>query len=116
MDFYHIYCDLKPEVKDIEFADSVQSYFAYLKDQGLIEDSRITRRKLGLGPADGTEFHMWLETRDLAQLDAAFAHVSSRSEPVESFHHAVNSKVQNVRFTLYRDFPDAQRERGQEKF
>ena len=116
MDIYHIYCDLKPGVKDMEFADSVRSYFAYLKDQGLIEGSRITRRKLGLGPDDGTEFHMWLETRDLSQLDAAFNHVSSRSEPVESFHHAVNSKVANVKFTLYRDFPDPERKRGEEKF
>ena len=116
MDFYHIYCDLKPGVSDMEFADSVQSYFAHLKQEGLIEGSRITRRKLGLGPADGTEFHMWLETKDLTQLDAAFNHVSTRSEPVESFHHAVNSKVQNVRFTLYRDFPDPQRQRGEERF
>ena len=116
MDFYHIYCDLKSGVPDMDFADSVRNYFDYLKGEGLIEGYRITRRKLGLGPADGTEFHMWLETRDMAQLDKAFNHVSSRSEPVESFHHAVNSKVENVRFTLYRDFPDAGRKRGEERF
>lgn len=116
MDLYHIYCDLKPGVRDLDFADAVQSYFTHLEEQDLITGYRITRRKLGLGPDDGTEFHLWLETRDLAQLDAAFTHVSSRAEPVESFHHAVNSKVANVRFTLYRDFPDPGRQRGAEKF
>jgi hypothetical protein len=49
-------------------------------------------------------------------LDAAFARVSTRADPVESFHHAVNSKVQDIFFALYRDFPDPQRVRGQEKF
>jgi hypothetical protein len=31
-----------------------------------------------------------------------------RADPVESFHHAVNSKVQDIFFffALYRDFPD----------
>jgi hypothetical protein len=28
----------------------------------------------------------------------------------------VNSLVQNVRFALYRDFPDPQRQRGAERF
>jgi hypothetical protein len=42
--------------------------------------------------------------------------VASRADPVESFHHAVNSKVQDVVFALYRDFPDATRVQGQEKF
>jgi len=37
-------------------------------------------------------------------------------EPVESVHFGVNSKVQNARFGLYRDFPDAVRREGEEKF
>ena len=41
---------------------------------------------------------------------------SSRTDPVESFHHAVNSKVQDIFFALYRDFPDSERVKGQEKF
>ena len=57
-----------------------------------------------------------IDFKDLAQMDLAFAHVSSRSEPVESFHQAVNSKVRDVVIALYRDFPDPGRVRGQEKF
>jgi hypothetical protein len=62
------------------------------------------------------EFHFMLEVRDLAQLDAAFAQVSTRAEPIESWHHGLNSLVENVSFALYRDFPDAGRKRGEEKF
>ena len=37
----------------------------------MIQAYRITRRKLGLGPAEFLEFHITLEVTDLAQLDAA---------------------------------------------
>jgi hypothetical protein len=57
-----------------------------------------------------------LEFSDLNQLDKAFAHVASRADPVESFHQAVNSIVSDVTFALYRDFPDKNRQRGEEKF
>ena len=40
----------------------------------------------------------------------------ARSGTVESLHHSVNSRVQDVSFALYRDFPDEQRVRGEEKF
>ncbi len=80
----------------------------------MIESWRITRRKLGLGQLEIGEFHLMIEVKDLAQLDRAFDHVAERSEPTEGFHFGVNSLVQNVRFALYRDFPDPQRQRGAE--
>ena len=36
------------------------------------------RRKLGLGPSTLGEFHIVIEVRDLAQLDAAFGTAASR--------------------------------------
>jgi hypothetical protein len=48
--------------------------------------------------------------------DRAFDHVAERSEPTEGYHFGVNSLAQNVRFALYRDFPDPQRQRGAERF
>jgi hypothetical protein len=57
-----------------------------------------------------------IETTGLAQLDDAFAAVSSRGGAVEGLHHAVNSRVRDVFFALYRDFPDATRRFGEEKF
>ncbi len=66
--------------------------------------------------SDRAEFHLMVEFEDLAQVDRVFGHVATRAEPVESFHQAVNSLVKDTIFALYRDFPDAVRQRGQEKF
>jgi hypothetical protein len=116
MDIYHIWCTLKDEVGDLEFAAAVRSYFEHLKAAGLVTGYRITRRKLGLGPSHLPEWHITLDFDNLSQIDNAFQSVSSRADPVESFHHAVNSKVKDVFFALYRDFPDPHRVAGQEKF
>ncbi len=116
MDIYHVWCNLKPGVKDLDFVASAQSYLQALKDQAQLESFRITRRKLGLGPSHFPEFHLTLEFLNLGQLDEAFSEVSARTEPLESFHHAVNSKVTDVQFALYRDFPDSRRKTGEELF
>ncbi len=116
LDIYHIWCNLKPGVSDLEFAGSVQSYLEHLKQDGQLHAYRITRCKLGLRPPQLREFHITLEFDDMTQMQSAFDTVSARADPVESLHHAVNSKIQDIFFALYRDFPDAQRTRGQEKF
>jgi Family of unknown function (DUF6614) len=116
MDHYHTWFDLKPGTKDMDFARAMAGYMNYLKENGLIEGWRLTRRKLGFGPAELGEFHIVMETKDLTQLDAAFNHVSKRDEPVESVHFGVNRNVQNLKIALYRDFPDAHRREGAEKF
>lgn len=116
MDIYDIWVDLKPGQGDLDFVEHVGRYLGKLKSDGLIEGFRISRRKLGLGIPGLGEFHIAIETRDLAQLDRAFQTVSSRADPVETFHHAVNSRVENFKAALYRDFPDPHRRRGEEKF
>lgn len=116
MDIYHIWCNLKPGVGDIEFAESVCAYLEHLKERRDLEGYRITRCKLGLRPPQLREFHIMLEFDDLAQMQKAFDQVSSRADPVETLHHLVNSKVEDVFFALYRDFPDDSRVRGEEKF
>lgn len=114
MDIYHIWCDLKPGVKDTEFTDAATTYLEALSNAGYLATFRIMRRKLGLGGP--TDFHLMLEFENLDKLDKAFLKVARRSGPVESFHFAVNSKVTNVSFALYRDFPDEFRDHGHEKF
>ena len=116
MDIYQGFFDLKPGTSDLEFAESLSAYMAHLKSQGLIESYRLLRRKLGLGPESLSEFQILVEVKDLAQLDAAFKNVSSRRDPIESKHFAVNSLVANIKFALYRDFPDPQRHSSEEKF
>jgi hypothetical protein len=116
MDVYHVWCSLKDDVGDLEFAAAVRRYLEHLQGGGLILGYRITRRKLGLAPAHLPEWHITLDFDNLSQIDNAFDQVSSRTDPIESFHHAVNSKVREVFFALYRDFPDPGRVVGQEKF
>ena len=116
MDLYHVWCDLKPGVGDLDFQAKLAAYMSHLQARDLIAGWRLTRRKLGLGPTVLGEFHLMIEVRDLTQLDAAFNRVASRTEPVEGVHFGVNSLVQNATFALYRDFPDPVRQPGQEKF
>jgi uncharacterized protein DUF6614 len=116
VDIYHAWCDLKPGVKDTDFAENVAVYMGHLKERGLIESWRLTRRKLGLAPPGFGDFHLMIEVKDMAQLERAFARVAGRGEPVESVHFGVNSLAQNAVFALYRDFPDSFRRRGEERF
>jgi hypothetical protein len=116
MNIYHIWCDLESDAKDVEFADAVSAYLSHLENEGRIHTWRLSRRKLGLGHPNLPEFHVTIEFESMAQIDEAFDLVSSRSNPVEGLHHAVNSQVSNVFFALYRDFPDGNRVRGDEKF
>lgn len=98
------------------FVTKVRAWMGHLQARGLIEGHRLTRRKLGLGPPTLGEFHIAIEVRDLAQLDAAFQRVAARTEPEEGVHFGANALVQNTTFALYRDFPDPVRQVGQEKF
>ena len=110
MDYYHIWCDLQSGDQDLAFAGAVQDYLGHLKAEGLISGHRMTRRKLGLGPEGLGEFHIIIETENLAQLEAAFQEVARRTGPTEQYHKKVFEMVRAVRFGLYRDFPDAVRE------
>lgn len=116
MNIYHIWARLKPGVNDLDFVEAVHKYLRALSSEGKLENYRLTRRKLGLGGADLLDFHIMVEFKDLAQFDQTFAEVATRTEPIESLHHAVNSRVAEVKFALYRDFPDEVRQKGQEKF
>ena len=114
MDVYEISVDLRPGVRDLDFVAALDDYLGALVDQGRIESWRLLRRKLGLG--HGSEFKVLLETRDLAQLDAAFELVSGRGADIEGAHHGVNSLVTNFQASLYRDFADPHRQTGHELF
>jgi len=116
MDLYHIWCNLRSDVSDLEFCENVDRYLGELRATNRISGHRLSRRKLGLGPSEIGEFHIVIEVEDLAQLDRAFRDVSARTGPVEELHHAVNSMARDVMFALYRDFPDPHRESGDEKF
>lgn len=106
MDCYEIWCDLRPGVRDAEFVSALQGFLGHMQGEGKIESFRVRRRKLGFGPDALGEWNVSIEVRDLAQLDLAFAVAAKRSGEVETLHREVFSRVANLKFGLYRDFPD----------
>jgi hypothetical protein len=116
MDVFHSWFNLRSGVQDTAFCDRVHAYLGKLQAEGLIASYRITRRKLALGIPELGEFHVAIEVDGLAQLDRAFQTVSTRAGPLEGLHAAMNQEVTDLRSALYRDFPDPQRVRGEEKF
>lgn len=116
MDIYHGFFNLKPDVRDLDFANDLRHFLDHLVSLKKIASWRLMRRKLGLGPSEIGEFHLMIEVENLAQLDEAFALAASRTGDVESRHFAVNSKIRDIKFALYRDFPDPVRKSGEELF
>lgn len=116
MDIYHGFFTLKPGTSDTEFADGMRRFMEYLVAEKKIASWRLMRRKLGLGPQELGEFHIMIEVDGLAQLDSAFNLAATRSGDMEAMHFGVNSKIQDVKFALYRDFPDPVRQTGEELF
>ena len=112
MNYYNMWFNLKDSRKDLEFCRAVDAYLGYLKREGKIEGWRLCRRKFGFGPAELGEFHISVWTNDLAQLDAAFSTVATRSGEVERLHAPVYSAVTDFKSGLERDFPDPERTPG----
>lgn len=116
MDIYHGFFSLREGSSDTEFAANLGDYLDFLQKQKKIAGWRLMRRKLGLGPRELGEFHLMIEIEGLAQLDEAFSLVATRAGEVEERHFAVNKMISDVTFALYRDFPDAIRRQGEERF
>lgn len=108
MNLYEIWVDLAPGATDRELVTAIQNWLERHVQNQTIETYRISRRKFGFGFAPLGEFHITIETRDLAQLDAAFNLSATRTGDVEHFHREVYSRVTNYHAALYRDFPDTQ--------
>lgn len=106
MDSYHIWFNLKNPAEAKEFAGWVDDWVGLLKSRGLAEGHRLQRRKLGFGPRELGEFHLAIDTRDMAQLEQAFQAVISADEETLSVHNSVSHRVKDLTFALYRDWPD----------
>ena len=109
MQIYHIWFDISRNITDLEFTKALKVFLEKLRAEDLIRDYRITRRTLGLGLPELGEFHVTLESDDMAQLDRAFERMTAREGEMEEAHVNVNRHVENIRFALYRDFPDENR-------
>ena len=106
MDVYQIWFDLKPGTDDGKFAEALSLFLDHLESERLIETWRMLRCKLGLRPDALQEFVVLVETENLTQLDRAFSEAAAREGLIDELHFTANAMVQNVKFALYRDWPD----------
>lgn len=106
MDVYQIWFDLKPDTDEVKFAEALGLFLDHLEEKRTIETWRMLRCKLGLRPESLAEFIVLVETQDLAQLDKAFKAAAARNGLIDDLHFKANAMVQNVKFALYRDWPD----------
>ena len=108
MNIYNIWFDLKPETDEAYFASAVTKFLTHMREQNTISSWRMSRCKLGFRPNELPEFHILIETENLEQLDRAFNLAISNQPVTDTLHFDVNSKVENLKFALYRDWPDDQ--------
>lgn len=106
MNIYHVWCNLKEARRDLEFVENLRAYMEYLVKSGEMAAWRVTRRKLGFGPAELGEFHITMEFKSLHELENAFGDVATRTGEVEDLHRKVFMMVTDFKSALYRDFPD----------
>lgn len=106
MNIYHVWCNLKEARRDLEFVENLRAYMEYLVKSGEMAAWRVTRRKLGFGPAELGEFHITMEFKSLHELENAFGDVATRTGDVEDLHRKVFMMVTDFKSALYRDFPD----------
>jgi hypothetical protein len=109
MNIYHIWCNLKESKRDLEFVENLRAYMDYLVKSGKMSSWRLTRRKLGFGPAELGEFHITMEFLSLHELEDAFGEIAQRSGEVEELHRRVFMMTTDFRSGLSRDFPDPER-------
>lgn len=107
MDIYHIWADKDGDITDQEFVKNMQSFLEHLKSESKMETYRITRCKMGFRSMDIPEWHIMMEFKNMAQLDAAFERVAPLEGELETKHRSFNQFVaDNIQHALYRDWPD----------
>ncbi len=112
MNIYHCMIELKDGARALAFAAAVEAWMSYLKTQGLILDWRLLRRKFRLASGGHTDFVLEIDVGGLADLDAAFAALSTPDEGAERRYDHMHQMIAQIEVGLYRPFPDpAQRER-----
>ena len=107
MDIYHIWADKEGDITDREFVNNMRAFLEHLKSEGKMESYRITRCKMGFRSMDIPEWHIMMEFRNMAQMDAAFERVAPLEGELETKHRSFNQFVAgNIQHALYRDWPD----------
>ncbi len=93
----------------MKLVEAMDAFLGHMQGEGTIAGWSMTQRMLGLSSAPLGSWHVDIQVNDLAQLQAAFDTITPRTGKEEKLHAGVWSKVQNLQFALYRDFPDENR-------
>lgn len=109
MNLYHCSVDLKADAKAVAFAVAVEAWMGHLQSNGVIQNWRMCRRKLGFGAPRARDFLIEIEVEDMTQLDKAFRFTASINDDSERFYTTVHHMVGDVDVALYRPFPDPER-------
>jgi hypothetical protein len=110
MNIYHIWCDKEGDLSDAGWVLNMKSFLQQLVDEGKMESYRVTRCKMGFRSIqDLPEWHIMMEFKTMAQMDAAFDRVAPQEGELEHKHRSFNQFVAgNIQHALYRDWPDVQ--------
>lgn len=108
MDIYHIWANKAGDISDREWVSNMKAFLDHLMSEDKLVSFRITRCKMGFRSiADLPEWHIMMEFRDMAQMDAAFRRVAPLEGELEAKHQSFNQFVaDDIQHALYRDWPD----------
>ena len=108
MDIYHIWANKDGDISDREWVANMRSFLDHLVKEDKMINYHITRCKMGFRSIpDLPEWHIMMEFRDMAHLEAAFKRVAPLEGELELKHKGFNQFVaDDIQHALYRDWPD----------
>ena len=106
MDIYHVWCDKKGDISDTDWANNMRAFLDHLVTEERMINYRITRCKMGFRSMDIPEWHIMMDFKDMAQLEAAFKRVAPQEGELETKHKSFNQFAENLQHAYYRDWPD----------
>jgi hypothetical protein len=107
MDIYHIWCDKKGSISDIDWVNNMKKFLDHLVSEDKMISYRVTRCKMGFRSMDIPEWHIMMEFNDMAQLESAFKRVAPQEGELENEHKSFNQFADNLQHAYYRDWPDS---------
>jgi hypothetical protein len=95
--------DLQNGVEEHQFKRSFEAFSDALRDLELIVESRFMRHQEHDGynaDAPRTKYYVNVDFTDMVQAERCWTWIEDKSEPVQTLHQAVFSKVDNASFFL----------------
>ncbi len=107
--FHMLNCfDLKSGVTIDDFQQSLTRFTSHMRELGVVESmSPIGRRQrhpiMDTDSERDQEYFFILSFRDRDQCDRSIDFITPQSEPQESIHNAIQSKIENAIFICWED-------------